>query len=408
MRILICSDQPPVPPLNGVRLVVASLLPELAREHEVRVVTLCEPGQAGAGGSGRAPMRLVARPVERRRDTLRHLLAAMRTGRPMRLDEMARAMRGPLLEEMRTFEPDVVYVVSGSLAALRTAVSDRPAVLIALDAAYLNREADARAARGVRRRLLVAEAQRVRRFEAAEYRGFDRVVVVGEPDRAALHAIAPGLPVEIAPNGVSRTFSEFPEPDRRSATVVFHGALNYAPNVSAARHLARSIWPRVLRRRGDARLAIVGRSPTPRVRMLGRLQGVEVVGEVPDVRPWLAGARVYACPMLSGTGIKNKLLEAMACGMACVATPLALAGIAAVPGREVLLAGDAESFAGAVVRLLGDEDLASSLGAAAREYVRRRHDWAQVAKRYERVSVAAIDAHRRAGAAEAPPLRAVS
>ena len=86
--------------------------------------------------------------------------------------------------------------------------------------------------------------------------------------------------------------------------------------------------------------------------------------------------------MTSGKGIKNKLLEAMASGLPCVVTPLALQGLDVANGEQVLVATSAEDLAREVGRILADDDLATRLGAAAREHIRTRHDWDAVARRY--------------------------
>jgi len=173
--------------------------------------------------------------------------------------------------------------------------------------------------------------------------------------------------------------------------------MSYAPNVRAAEFLALEVFPRVRRHRPDARLAIVGRAPSPRVRALGDAPGVEVPGEVPDLRVPLRGGRVFACPMTSGTGIKNKLLEAMACGLPCVATPLALQGLTAAPGEHVLVGETPEELSEQIVRVLADDDLAAALGAAAREYVCAAHDWSATARGYVRAWEQARAARDAAG-----------
>ena len=95
----------------------------------------------------------------------------------------------------------------------------------------------------------------------------------------------------------------------------------------------------------------MGRSPGPRLRAL---PGVRVVADVPDLRPYLWGAAVYACPMESGTGIKNKLLEAMAAGAPAVATPLACQGLAVRDGEQLRIADTDADFAAALVAVLRD------------------------------------------------------
>jgi glycosyltransferase involved in cell wall biosynthesis len=220
-------------------------------------------------------------------------------------------------------------------------------------------------------------------LEATDYKRFSRVVVVSEADRAALLEVNPSLEIVVIPNGVD---IEFFAPDREAVIdpqrIVFTGVMSYAPNILAAEFLARQVLPRVQTDWPEARLAIVGRSPDERVRALANQPGVEVTGEVSDVRPWLRESRVFACPMTSGTGIKNKLLEAMACGVPCVVTPLALQGLDVVAGDQVLVGASADQLGQEIGRVLADGDLATVLGSAARVYVRSHHDWSAVARRY--------------------------
>jgi glycosyltransferase involved in cell wall biosynthesis len=385
MRILICASEAPLPPTNGFRLMLTALMQELRRHHEVRVLAILSPDQRPDPGPEQG-MRLVPRRNTSRAEDAGALFRALVTRRPLTADSLAASLRGPLLDELDSFAPDVVHVTSGRLAALGRALTGRPSVLGALDAWHLNVEARALVAAGARRRLLRGEAARVRRFEASEYRRFGRVVVVSEADRDALREVDPLLAVSVIPNGVdAEHFAPDPNAVRDSSRIVFTGVMSYAPNVLAADFLAREVFPLVRAAKPDARLAIVGRAPGPRVRALAELGGVEVTGEVEDLRPWLVASGVYVCPMISGTGIKNKLLEAMACAAGCVATPLALQGLRARPGRELLVGATAQELADGLLRMLGDDECREGLGHAARRYVLREHDWGSVAHAYQDV-----------------------
>lgn len=391
MRILICASSAPLPPPNGLRLVVDCLWRELRKDHEVRVLAFVGPDQEPSSVLD-PNLRLVPlRPLGRRERAYRFAIASLR-GRPSSTDRFAAAMRGPLGQELEAFKPDVVHVTTGALAGLAPALTNYRALLAVLDAWHLNIDAWIRVTTGLHRLLLKTQARRVRRFQASEYRRFARVVAVTEEDRDALLELDPGATINVVTNGVDiDAFAPGAAGTVDRSRLVFSGVMKFGPNIAAAEFLAHEVFPRVRAVRPDATLAIVGREPVPRVLALGELDGVTVTGEVDDIASWIAGSRAFVCPMRTGTGIKNKLLEAMACGVPCVATPLATQGLQCASGRELLVARDAEALASAALRVLNDDGLTGRLGSAARAYVAEHHSWREVARRYERLYQAVLD-----------------
>ena len=408
MRILFCSEQPPLPPLDdGIRLPVHALVRELKGRHDVRVVALYQPAR-GETDPGATDLRLVPRP---RTGALRDAALAFRaeiTRRPLRADSLARSLRPILRAEVDAFDPDVVHVVTGQLAAVRDALGDRPAVLAANDAWYRNVQAIAQGATGLRRRVYRREVGRVQRFERSEYARYEAVTVVTQQDAEALDALRTGLPLHVIPNGVDAGFfSPGPDSRRSSSSIVFHGGLYYAPNTIAARMLAEEIFPLVREQLPEATLTIVGRDPPPVLRRLDRPdRGVRVVANVDDIRPWLLGAAVYAAPMTTGTGIKNKVLEAMACGLPCVVAPRALQGLHEDARHSLILAETPGEFAAKAIELLKSPGDAERIGRRNREYVISAHDWSVVARRYEAIYRSVAEAPHlidRAPTRAAPP-----
>jgi glycosyltransferase involved in cell wall biosynthesis len=133
-----------------------------------------------------------------------------------------------------------------------------------------------------------------------------------------------------------------------------------------------------------ARLRLIGRNPPADVRALAA-ENVEVTGEVDDVRPMLAEAAVVACAVRTGTGIKNKLLEAAALGLPIVATSAAVGDLDLRDGEQLLVRDGADSIAEAVTNLLGDPKRRDTLGAAARSAVLDRWTWPRAASSFERL-----------------------
>jgi glycosyltransferase involved in cell wall biosynthesis len=139
---------------------------------------------------------------------------------------------------------------------------------------------------------------------------------------------------------------------------------------------------------------IVGRDPAPRVLELDSLEGVHVTGGVEDMRSWFTGSRVWAGPFLDGTGIKTKLLEAMATDLPCVVTPLGHRGLDDITSGEQLLVGSSEEeLAAHLIDVLEDDALARRIGHTGGEYVRPRYDWPAVGRAYERLYEQVLSEH---------------
>jgi glycosyltransferase involved in cell wall biosynthesis len=205
-----------------------------------------------------------------------------------------------------------------------------------------------------------------------------------------LERIAPRARVAVLPNGVD--VDHFcpgggpPEP----ATLLFSGNLSHRPNAEAVLAFARAVLPRLRARRPDLRWLIVGAHPGPLGRLVADDPGVELPGDVPDLRPFFERATVAISPLLSGGGIKIKVLEAWAMARPVVATPLGASGLAARPGENLLLARTPGDFAAAVLTVLGDQALASHLGALGRQTVLRHYRWEQQAARLDDILGSAV------------------
>jgi glycosyltransferase involved in cell wall biosynthesis len=151
--------------------------------------------------------------------------------------------------------------------------------------------------------------------------------------------------------------------------------MDYWPNVDGAIWFARDIWPRIRGKSPQAEFQIVGRKPTPEVERLAELPGVKLIGQVPDVRPYVAEASVVVVPLRLARGIQNKVLEAMAMGKAVVAAPPALAALKTESGVHLLSASTPEEWVEAVCGLFADPARCRELGDAARVYVEKHHHW---------------------------------
>ncbi|MBV9084597.1 MAG: glycosyltransferase, partial [Acidobacteriaceae bacterium] len=171
------------------------------------------------------------------------------------------------------------------------------------------------------------------------------------------------------------------EPD----TMLFVGSFNHAPNVQALSWFLERVFPRVIDNVPEARLVVAG---SGRSKELGeKLQhpNLELKGFVPDVRELLERHAVFLCPILSGSGIRVKLMEAFASGIPVVSTTLGAEGLTKVSGDVCELADSPNEFAAAVIRLLQNPAHAAQMAARARSMIEREKDASTVTARLERV-----------------------
>lgn len=223
----------------------------------------------------------------------------------------------------------------------------------------------------------------VRRFERFMYRPYDRTVVISPADEAMLQALQPKLETAVIPNGVELTRLKPGDAEREPSTLLFVGNFAYPPNQNAARLLITDILPAVRKAIPAARLQLVGVNPPGWLQSLANDQ-IEVTGPVPDVAPYLARGTVFLCPLRTGAGLKNKVLEALAMGIPLVATPLSVAGIDVNDGESAMIA-ELDQFADATIHLLQNEALRLRLAESGPQLVTEKYSWTRAADEYERL-----------------------
>jgi glycosyltransferase involved in cell wall biosynthesis len=246
------------------------------------------------------------------------------------------------------------------------------------------------------------ELPATRRYEGWAVSQFDQVLVTSKVDRAALEQLAQAVagqarrpaprqpqpkPIEVLPNGVDLVRFKPPAGPREPATVVLSGKMSYHANVTAAHQLVGSIMPIVWASCPTVKVMLVGSTPTPDVRALANRYAplVTVTGHVPDIRSYLQSATLAVAPMTYGAGIQNKVLEAMACATPLVASPPAIAAFPESVRQALLVAGDDQSSAAAILSLLSNPTLRASLGARGRAYVSEHFDWWMVTGELETI-----------------------
>ena len=196
------------------------------------------------------------------------------------------------------------------------------------------------------------EARKLRRYEKQLTKSFDYSTLTTQGELEEFKKLDVAIPSTVIPNGVDSSYFQPDPKPRNSRTIAFVGRMDYFPNIDGATYFAKDIFPLVRQRAPGAELWLVGSNPSRMVRDLGAIPGVKVTGHVADVRPYLSQASLTVAPLRLARGTQNKILESMATGTPVVATAMAAKGVAAIPGKHLLVADDPAHFAAEVSRIL--------------------------------------------------------
>jgi polysaccharide biosynthesis protein PslH len=227
----------------------------------------------------------------------------------------------------------------------------------------------------LRRAIVRWEAARVRRYEASILQPFDVTLAVSEPDRQALRELAGSKRIELLPNVAEPGLLER-TPLQASGTdpvILFLGTLSWPPNARGLQDFLRRAFPLLRARRPDVRLVVAGRGAPPDLGELVRGPGVEMAGAVDDPEPLYRRARVFVEVAAGGSGTRVKVLNALARGLPVVTTSDGAEGLDVRPGEHVLIGSGPQELVDALVRVMGDDGVWSTLSENGRRLVRDRY-----------------------------------
>jgi polysaccharide biosynthesis protein PslH len=216
------------------------------------------------------------------------------------------------------------------------------------------------------------EHKRLLRYENMIFEKFDNKSIISLPDRDLLPHPKRNQ-VAIIPNGVDHAFFS-PVKSEKKYDVVFTGNMGYPPNIDAARFIAEDIFPLVLKQFPAAKLLLAGATPHARVQAL-QSANITVSGWMADIRDSYASSRIFIAPMRIGTGLQNKLLEAMAMEIPCITSDLANQALGAKQDHEILIGSSAGEYAQHILKLMGDQSFADALAQNGHAFVKKVFSW---------------------------------
>ncbi len=379
MKILMITECFPFPPTDGVKIKVYHMLKGLSKRHDIHLLSFIESGQDVEIEAVRPFCRRIELIQKRpRRLTLLKAILNLFEKRPFSLKPFdSREMRDRLECLVRRESFDIVHLDMPNTAQFSDIVTGLPTFMAPHDSITLNLRRRVRLEKDpLRKGYQYIQWKKWQRYESEQYAKFNKCFVVSDVDRDVLMSLNPEMDIAVAPNGVDVDFFSPMALKPDDPSLVFSGSMESFQSVDAILHFYREIYPKIKSDTPGIRLYVVGKNPPSSVRRLAQDESVVVTGFVEDIRPYIDKSTVYICPIRSGSGIKNRLLEAMAMRKPIVAFAKSCEALKNVSHMDnIWLAKTPDEFADGVTRLLKDEGLRESMSHNARQLVVREYSW---------------------------------
>ena len=275
---------------------------------------------------------------------------------------------------------DVIQLEGLYLAPYVPVIRSNSRALIAMRAHNVEHEIWNRTAmqcKGIKRVYLSNLARRIRKMESLYLNAYDVMIPITERDAGIFAGMGCKLPVHVTPTGVctnslvpDRSVIEFPS--------IFHiGALDWAPNQEGLFFFLEKVWPELHRNNPALKFYIAGRNAPEKISKIN-LENVIFLGEVDDAYQFMNSKAIMVVPLLSGSGMRIKIIEGMALGKTIVSTSLGAEGISFEHGKNIIIADKPENIATEIQDLLNNFDNFDTIGRQAREFVSKAYDNKQI------------------------------
>ncbi|MDG2376691.1 MAG: glycosyltransferase family 4 protein [Woeseiaceae bacterium] len=391
-NVLVISDLFPDDLTSGHHLRVNYLCRELAREFNCYFIALSEDRESVE--NDRIPPFIESRrmpaPGPGTRSVLRHLRLTNRSYTQRSWPSHFASTVKDLRQRVQEWDIDAVVNFSPLLGEYSLSL-DRPAILdicdchtLTIERALVNRGHEIPAVTRFRNRL---QLFRQKHREKQMVRQHAAITTIGEPDKHRLLEIS-GVAedrVAVVPNGVSSdAMTQFDHENTGSRSIVFWGNLDFPPNWTAVEGFYRDVFLPHLADK-DIHWHIVGKGASDSIITLAKHQNIHLEGFVEDLYAFIREKGVMINPMIEGSGLKNKVIEAFAVGLPVVSTPLGVEAIDGEVNRHFLIASEPSVMAQEIEQLLSDDQARRAIRTEARQLAEDKYSWGPIGDAFNRI-----------------------
>ncbi|MFN8346816.1 MAG: glycosyltransferase [Spirosomataceae bacterium] len=382
MKILFLTARLPYPPFKGDQVIPYHRLRLLSSNHAITLVSFYEKESDLSALTVLQPFceKIIPVKLSKSDGIINMLRYGLFSRCPFQvLYYTSRAFKRAL-DSVNPDDFDLIHTYMLRIAHY-TPLSRKPRVLELIDSMELNFRRRLLSESWYWKPLVKEEIRRLQRYERRMAEQFEAAVVVSETDKATInHPNTRCIPLGV---DVSVFYPTSKKPEK--PTVVFSGNMSYYVNEKSIIWFIDHCWERIKAEVPGVQLKIIGAHPGKKLLHYSSDNSILITGFVPSLADELRTGHIAIAPMQSGSGMQNKVLEAMACGLPVVCTSLGLGMIKAKHKKEVLSADEAEAFAESCIYLLTNEKERKEMGQRAYKLVKESYTWEVNAERINRL-----------------------
>ncbi len=390
MKILMLTPYLPYPLLSGGQIRTYNLLKNLSRKHEITLFSLIKENKEKQYISKIEPFCEKVAVFKRPKNpwALRNILLAGFTPYPFVVTRnLPIGAKSVIAKALKENQFDLIHAETFYMMP-NIPQTNIPILLVEQTIEYLGYQSYVKQSKWwPLKPFLYLDVLKIYLWEKYFWQKASRLVTMSEEDKRFIQkVVAESLLIDVVANGVDTDFFDKTKKKLpQNPTVLFVGTFKWLPNVDAVKVLVKQIWPKIIRQLPQARLKIVGFSPTKEIVGFGDDRSIKVLGKVEDIRDAYGSAHVLLAPIRSGKGTRYKILEAMAAGTPIVSTKLGVEGIDINSGKEVLIGDSVTDLAKLTIKVLKNSHLRQTMAAAGRQLVRKRYNWHNISRELDRI-----------------------
>lgn len=382
MKIFYITPRVPYPIDKGDKLRAYYQLMHLAKSHEIYLFSLDENCSYNAETN---PLKdyckeILVLPLSRI-NIAQNLISGITKDIPFQTAYyFSNKVQKILLNKIDQFKPDVILCQLIRSAEFAREIRGIPRVIDYVDVISKGLERRIKKSNLLMKVILKIELSRALKYEKKVFEDFDSSIIITEEDQNFL-PFNEKEKVNIVRNGIELNYFS-PIQSEKKYDLFFSGNLSYPPNIDAAEFIANEIVPIVKKQKGDLKVLIAGASPHKRVQAL-QSNTIDIKGWTDDIRDYYKISRVFLAPMRIGTGLQNKILQALAMKIPCITSSLTKKGITKDESVNILIGNSAREYADLALKLLGDHKFSLSIAENGYEFVKGNYSWLSVINELE-------------------------